>query len=318
MDKKVSVIVPVYNVSAYLDECIQSILSQTYTNLEIILVDDGSTDESGAICDKYTADERVKVIHQQNGGAGKAKNTALDVFSGDYVVFLDGDDCFDENFVKIMVTTLEEKDADIVQCALYKFLKTKSWDLDNAKVGEYTPQEFLGEFLQHWTPALFANKIFKKELLQDVRFYEGRVIDDEFFTYKAVIKASKIIVIPDGLYRYRMRKTGVTNLGRWRQRLLDRIAYFTERYAIVSKAFPSLKQAYLRNLADNLMSIKLDTHEFPDLTKEANKCMRRYFWQVLASKMHWKVKVGYCKVLFTKPKGAERKPHGEIWNDFFD
>ena len=155
MEKKVSIIVPVYNVSTYLDECIQSVLNQTYKNFELLLVDDGSTDNSGEICDKYaTQDERVKVIHQQNGGAGKAKNTALDEATGDYIAFLDGDDCFDVGYVKTMLDAMERNGADIVQCALSRFYKSGKGESDNAECGQYSPEEFLEKFLSSsLTPA---------------------------------------------------------------------------------------------------------------------------------------------------------------------
>ena len=320
MDKKVSIIVPVYNVATYLQECVDSIIHQTYTNLEIILVDDGSTDNSGEICDEYAkADSRVKVIHQKNGGAGKAKNTALDVVTGEYVAFLDGDDCFGLNYIKIMLETMEKNDADIVQCALSRYYKSGERGSDNAASGEYTAEAFLEKFLSEWTVSLFANKLFKATLLKEVRFYTGRLIDDEFFTYKSVIKASKICVIEDGLYLYRMRKTSVTSLGRWRQRLLDRIAYYTERYDIVVKSYPSLKKSYLTNLADNLIQIKNDTYEFPDLTKEANKCMRRYVMRVLMSSIPFKLKISYFLKLCSKPKGVIRPSLGEnAWQDFYE
>ena len=190
--------------------------------------------------------------------------------------------------------------------------------MDSAPYGQASAQTYLKRFLQDWTCCLLWNKLFKAELLRGLRFYEGRVIDDEFFTYRAVMRANKIEVIKDSLYCYRLRKTGVTNQGRWKQRMKDRLAYYTERYENVTKAFPSLKEAYLCDLADNLMRAKTETHEFPDLTKSANQCMRRIAGKVVFSKIPWKMKVGFLKTWWTKPKNIGNAQESEAWEDFFD
>ena len=116
----ISVIVPVYNVEKYLDKCVQSIVNQTYKNLEIILVDDGSTDHCPALCDEWAKkDERIQVIHKKNGGLSSARNTAIDVISGEYVIFVDSDDWIDLDMIASMLEFAETNDADIVSGGFY-------------------------------------------------------------------------------------------------------------------------------------------------------------------------------------------------------
>ena len=137
MEKKVSVIIPVYNVEKYLKECIQSVLRQTYKNLEIILVDDGSKDNSGNICDEYAKrDERIKVIHKKNGGLSDARNAGIDICTGEYIAFLDSDDFIEEDMYEFLVKNLEKAKADISICQVYYVYK-------NAKQTTHTPNVYL-------------------------------------------------------------------------------------------------------------------------------------------------------------------------------
>lgn len=129
MTEKVSIIVPVYNVEQWLDECIESIINQTYKNLEIILVDDGSKDNSGVICDKWKLkDDRIIVIHKKNGGLSSSRNAGLDIFTGEYVTFCDSDDYIEKETIESMLNTLKEKKVDIVWCAMNKIINGKIVD----------------------------------------------------------------------------------------------------------------------------------------------------------------------------------------------
>ncbi|MGZ5551627.1 MAG: glycosyltransferase family 2 protein, partial [Nitrososphaeraceae archaeon] len=126
MKDKISIIIPVYNGVKYLPKCIDSVLNQTYKNLEIILVDDGSTDESGKICDTYSLkDNRIKVVHKQNGGLSDARNTGLKIATSEYIGFVDSDDFIESDMYEILLKTLYAYDADIVQCASYKIIDEK-------------------------------------------------------------------------------------------------------------------------------------------------------------------------------------------------
>ena len=115
MDKLISIIVPVYNVEKYVAECIESIIKQTYQNLEILLIDDGSTDNSGKICDKYAEkDKRIKIIHKENGGVSSARNLGLDLAQGEYIAFIDSDDFVSNKYIESLYSAIEHKDAEIV------------------------------------------------------------------------------------------------------------------------------------------------------------------------------------------------------------
>ena len=132
MAEKVSIIVPVYNVQKYLEECLKSLMNQSYNNLEIILVDDGSTDNSGKICDEYAKkDSRIIIIHQKNFGAANAKNKGLDICSGELVTFMDSDDIVELNWIEIMVNTLHKYKADMVECCVDKLYIDKYEIVEN-------------------------------------------------------------------------------------------------------------------------------------------------------------------------------------------
>ena len=257
----ISVIIPVYNVEKYLSECLDSVVNQTYKNLQIILVDDGSTDFSGKICDVYAEkDNRITVVHQKNAGAGAAKNTGLELIDGDYFSIIDSDDYIELDMYEKMVNSLEKYNADIVQCLFRNVFVNDSFDRKYKIKGNYpkvlTSKSFLKEYLYDWKYAIFWNKLFKKSLLQNIKFPVGRKIDDEFFTYKLVCNAKKVVNIDNILYNYRMRKTSVMNENDTDRLIYDRIDCFIERYNYVSDIYPSLKKNYNLKLYDDLIYFK--------------------------------------------------------------
>lgn len=259
--KKISVVIPVYNVEKYLSECLDSVVNQTYKNLQIILVDDGSTDFSGKICDVYAEkDNRITVVHQKNAGAGAAKNTGLELIDGDYFSIIDSDDYIELDMYEKMVNSLEKYNADIVQCLFRNVYVYDSFDRKYKIKGNYpkvlTSKSFLKEYLYDWKYAIFANKVFKSSLLKEIRFPVGRKIDDEFFTYKLVCNAKKVVNIDNILYNYRMRKTSVMNENDTDRLIYDRIDCFIERYNYVSDIYPSLKKKYNLKLYDDLLYFK--------------------------------------------------------------
>lgn len=259
--KKISVVIPVYNVEKYLSECLDSVINQTYKDLQIILVDDGSTDFSGKICDVYAEkDNRITVVHQKNAGAGAAKNTGLELIDGDYFSIIDSDDYIELDMYEKMVNSLEKYNADIVQCLFRNVFVNDSFDRKYKIKGNYpkvlTSKIFLKEYLYDWKYAIFANKVFKSSLLKDIRFPVGRKIDDEFFTYKLVCNAKKVVNIDNILYNYRMRKTSVMNENNSDRLIYDRIDCFIERYNYVSDIYPSLKKKYNLKLYDDLLYFK--------------------------------------------------------------
>lgn len=256
MQKKVGIIIPVYNVEKYIEECLQSLINQTYTNLEIILIDDGSTDKSGQICDYYKKqDNRIKVIHKTNGGAASAKNIGLKIFNGDYVMFVDSDDKIDLKCVENRVLALEKKNVDIVQSNFINIFQniTQVNNL-NLKSSIYSKDEFLLEYIQNWQCALFWNKLYKKEVIEELKFVEGRCIDDEFFTYKVIQKSTKIATIDSCDYYYRQRKSSVMNNPNHKRNILnDQIDYIYIRFLDIDKNNKFIRNEYLENLVDTYL-----------------------------------------------------------------
>lgn len=201
----ISVIAAVYNVEDYLDDCIKSIMNQTYKNIEIILVDDGSTDKSGEICDKYAKqDNRIKSIHQKNsGGPGAPRNKGIKESKGKYIAFIDADDMYCEDYLENLHRLIAENDADISVCNYFKlYSKTIEKDTSEENIKTYTNLEFLKLFNDRTIDysVVVWNKLYKREIFDDIEFAEGKSHEDEGFSYKAVYKSSKIVVTSKKLY----------------------------------------------------------------------------------------------------------------------
>ena len=214
-EKLVSIIVPIYNVEKYLDRCISSILNQSYRNLEIILVDDGSTDGSREICDTYARkDNRVKVIHQENQGVATARNAGLDGCRGDFISFVDSDDYIHPDFIKYLYTKLIETDSDICMC---NYITTDEWDYSNKidwnkKVDVYNAHQLLDLFYSdmHCNIIMLWNKIVKRECISDIRFDDGYINEDEGTSFKFIYKARRIVFCEEVLYYYFSREKSIT------------------------------------------------------------------------------------------------------------
>lgn len=204
----ISVIVPVYRVEAYLDRCLRSITEQTYRNLEIILVDDGSPDRSGNICDAWAEkDSRIRVVHKENAGAGAARNTALDLASGEIISMIDSDDYIEQHMYEHLYSLMQE-DVDIAECDI---LETEQNDIpmDNgtgASVRVCSREEAMG---LHIRDEIFCqtppNKLYRRSALRDVRFPVGNLIDDEFFTYRVIGNARRLARSSARMYAYRQQ-----------------------------------------------------------------------------------------------------------------
>ena len=213
MNDKISVIVPVYNVENYLSKCVESILAQTYKNIEIILVDDGSTDNSGKICDIFSQqDDRIKVIHKKNGGVSDARNMALDVATGNYLSFVDGDDFIAEDMLEVLYLNMLQNEAQVAVCHIihsedlnYKFEnksnKVTIYDRCEAIKAIYTDTNF-------WCYP--CNKMYKKSLFDGIRFPTGKVYEDSFTTYKLLWKCDKVAYTERELYFYYKRPGSIT------------------------------------------------------------------------------------------------------------
>lgn len=207
---QVSVIVPVYNIEDYLPRCIESIQAQTYRELDIVLVNDGSTDASGEICDKYAeSDNRIRVFHQSNGGASYARNIGLDNAEGDYICFVDGDDLIHQQMIELLMRSVErDPEVDIVTCKLKVF--REQFDtiqpIPHSSVHTLNGVDALTELLYQRVVNGPVGKLFKKSLIKDVRFPVGIKIGEDLLTnIVAFQRASKINLTSHALYGYYMR-----------------------------------------------------------------------------------------------------------------
>ena len=212
----ISIIVPVYNVDKYLRKCLDSIVCQTYSNLEIILVDDGSSDKSGAICDEYSIkDNRIRVIHQDNLGAAAAKNSGLKSATGDLIAFVDADDWIDKSMYQMMYERLVEDKSEIVSCGVNWIseagttIREESFS-DRCLSGEESLEQLLRRQAikeQVW------DKLYKKEVLSDIYFVKEKKIDDVFWTYRVLGNSNRVSIISSALYYYVQRNSSVMGLG---------------------------------------------------------------------------------------------------------
>lgn len=233
----ISVVVPVYRVEQYLDRCLQSITGQTYQNLEIILVEDGSPDNSGAICDAWAEkDNRIRVIHQKNSGGGAARNAALDIASGQLLAFVDSDDYIAPHMFRHLYDLMAEG-ADVAECDYLEIFDNDAvFPEGNTAATEYSTEQAMvchirdTEFRQ-----LIWNKLYRMELAEGVRFPVGTKIDDEYFTYRLLANAKKLVRSNRICYAYRQQESSVMHQKFSLKRVesldakLQRLAFLEER-----------------------------------------------------------------------------------------
>lgn len=206
----VSIIIPIYKVEAYLKRCLDSVLNQAYTNLEIILVDDGSPDNCPQICDEYALrDQRIVVIHKKNGGLSDARNAGLDICNGEFISFVDSDDWLNENYINVLLELADKKNADITIGEHERVYNDKPIYIENKKEKTLTlsAQEALNILFKrnHLSFILSWGKLYRKALFDEIRFPQGKFHEDEFTTYHIFANADKIAYTSQVLYYYFQR-----------------------------------------------------------------------------------------------------------------
>ena len=242
----ISVVVPVYNVEKYVEQCIRSIINQTYKSLEIIVVDDGSTDKSGKICDDLSAiDSRIKVIHKKNGGLADARNVGIDHANGDLIGFVDSDDYIHPDFYEELYNLMKEKETDIAEC---QFLRVDVENIENVKgiiddansnIESQVVVEDNIDALRHlYGPRLQPyikkvvvwNKLYKKSLFNDVRFPVGKLHEDEFTTYKILYKCKNLVSTNKIMHGYMQTKNSIMRKIIKKQRIDDNLKAYEDAY----------------------------------------------------------------------------------------
>ncbi len=241
---KISIIVPVYNTEKYLRKCIESILNQTYTNLELLLVDDGSTDESGNICDEYLGkDKRVRVFHLKNGGQANARNHAMKQIQGDYVAFVDSDDWIEHDMYMQLMAEAIKHPGSVAMCGRFNVNEiteeaTPSFDFEDIQI--WTSEEAIKRFLL-WDKidGSPCDKLFPKNLIMGEAYSGTLICEDLPFVYNIIKKASKIIHIGTPKYYY-LQRNGSTSKSTYSEKSKGLVVYPKAIYEDVTRNFPSL------------------------------------------------------------------------------
>jgi glycosyltransferase involved in cell wall biosynthesis len=238
----ISVILPVYRVEQYLDRCLQSITDQTYRYLEIILVDDGSPDNSGAICDAWAAkDSRIRVIHKENAGAGAARNTGLDVATGEIVSMIDSDDYLEIHMFQHLMDQMTD-DVDIAECDIC-WTEEDNLPMDDGSNVQIRVCDMEDAMRLHIRDEIFCqtppNKLYRRNVIADIRFPEGNLIDDEYFTYKVIGNCRKLARSSACMYAYR-QQSGSAMHKRFSLKRLQGLEAKQQRLEYLQGRMPSL------------------------------------------------------------------------------
>lgn len=232
---KISVIVTIYNIKPYLERCVTSIREQTYSNLEIILVDDGSTDGSGAVCDRLAEeDKRIVVIHKQNGGPSEARNVGTKAATGEYIAYVDGDDWIDKKMYQSMLYVLKTYNADIAVCRYRCILPQGIKDDSTEKIVVFEGREALKAHIEEEEAYQIQNaawnKLYRRDFAQEVQFAEGKLYEDIVYTAKLLSKAKRTVYLDKAYYNYVMNREGsIMTAGVSGKTLSDQIPAYFER-----------------------------------------------------------------------------------------
>lgn len=253
MDELVSVIIPVYNVENFLKRCVDSVIDQTYAVMEIILVDDGSSDKSGEICEDYAnKDHRIKVVHKKNGGLSDARNAGITVSSGEYIMFVDSDDWIRKDCVKRLLSALQYGKTQISACAYIKTDEYKNDSIDEVDKHDSVDIWTLDDAYRH----LFLNqgidnsawaKLYKRSLFQEIRFPPGKLYEDQFVTYKLFHIAKGVAYIGQELYFYFDRPGSIQNEP-FTARKMDELEAAMECVKFIDEQYPYLHEEVICRL----------------------------------------------------------------------
>lgn len=310
MKEKISIIVPIYNVEKYIRGCIESLCAQTYTDIEILLVDDGAKDDSGRICDEYAKrDKRIRVFHIQNGGQSHARNVGLDHATGEYIGFVDGDDAVQPQMYEKLLLLMNEKNAEIAEC---NFTGRKAPEPDKMPEGNIillSGREALEQNLDMRVKTRFPStsvwsKLFKREVLEGLSFPAGRIHEEYGFLCKAIYRCSTYIYLNEPLYRRTLRADSTT-AAPFSIRAFDKLAVYKERDDFLKEMGETELLSYSLAQRYDLMLHYYNHSMENDMKKQAEELweeMKQQYYQVQKSPLLWKRKV--LILLFVRFKGG--------------
>lgn len=279
----ISIIVPIYNVEEFLGRCVDSIRCQTFSDFELILVDDGSPDRCGEICDQYAqTDSRIRVIHKENGGLSDARNAGLEIAQGQYIAFVDSDDWLAPKYLERLLMGLQETDADICECEVYRTTGESCYESVSTTHKVFDTVHALEQLIQDGQLHQYVwNKLYRRKTLDNIFFAKGKTNEDEFWTYQVFGRAKRIVKISDILYNYFQRPNSIMGAG-YSLKRLDALEAKTYRQQYLELNFPELKTKAKTNLYFSCvyagqMALKyLTPEEFQNakvqISKYANSC----------------------------------------------
>ncbi len=298
---EISVIVPIYNVEEYLNKCLDSILHQTFTNYELILIDDGSTDSSSQIADEYAVkDDRIRVIHKKNGGLSDARNYGLDKATGKYICFIDSDDWIEETYLEELLHLAKEQEADIVICDYLKnsgdisvtqpaepdiVIQSGTDAIDNIYGSRY------GEYVVAW------NKLYRKEIFDNLRYPVGMIHEDEAIFGEIFCRASKVVRTERILYNYRTNNSSSIMSSEFSIKRLDIIKALEMRMGTFTRQglkgyYEKDSFKYLYKILLNIVELKKLEGQHSDIIKELKKKYWTKYRESLGFNWSIKRKVG--------------------------
>lgn len=282
MKEKISVIVPIYNVEKYLDKCIKSIIDQTYKELEILLIDDGSTDNSGNICDKYAdLDNRIRVVHKPNEGVSLTKNLGIDISTSKYIAFVDGDDSIELDYFELLYNNIIEKDADISILSYNVVREDGSYiegavaenDLEDNEVVVYDGQDIIKELLKQKTIKNFVCKLYKKDVM--TYFPVGVNYEDIVFSFEVLNAAKKVVYMNVRKYNYLKRRGSITAIVS-EKNLNDFADAIYNRYEVVNKNYPNLSEYNMYAFLESTVALSIKNIISGRQYKSIDEAVERY------------------------------------------
>ena len=295
-ETKISVIVPVYNVEKYLPRCVDSILSQTYENLEILLVDDGAKDSSGRICDEYAGkDPRVRVIHKENGGLSSARNAGIDAATGEYLAFVDSDDWIEPETYAHMLKLMEKYGAKLVCAGRYDVdgaTGERNVGLCPSKEECISAEEMVGRlFLWDGCDSSACDKLYHRSLFETFRYPEGKVCEDVPTTYRIVLRAERAVLCDQPFYNYYHRPNSISTDTVISEKTFHFSQHTAEIYPYIRENYPKIEPqaAYLRVRSLSHILLLLDQagedvrEKFSEEYRAARKALRQHTGFLLRS-----------------------------------
>ncbi len=302
----ISVIVPVYNVQDYLEECIGSIVSQTYKELEIILVDDGSTDRSATICDVWAKkDSRIKVIHKQNGGLSDARNAGMAIATGELIGFVDSDDMIRNDMYELLYSNMSENNSDISACGIKLFWNDGTPERMLTKSGSIvlnTEEAMLATVQESFLVQPVVYKLYKRNLIENILFEVGKYHEDVYWTYQAIANATTVSIFDESCYLYRQRNGSIMHDAYSLKRLdsLDaqflRLKYIEEHFPAIFKKCEIniwfsciytyqmlIKYASIEDMTEGFKIVKKILNDYPiKLSYFKLMTLKQCIWAILA------------------------------------